>query len=157
MNVFLDTNAIVKLYHQETGTDNLTDFLVRHQGNLIMTVSDLTKIELHSTFLKRVRMKQIGLNNAYQTLSAFDDDARMFNIWEVDYAVKETAAALLKDIAHIKSLRTLDAIQLSTAIISNQIIPVDYFVTSDKKLLKVTKDYFAAFNPEETSIPSSLP
>lgn len=150
MNVFLDTNAVVKLYHEEDGTDNLTNFLVRHRSNLIMAVSDLTRIELHSTFLKRVRMKQINLNDAYQVLMAFDDDSHMFNIWEIDDDVKEAATALLKDIAHKKSLRTLDAIQLSTAIVSNQIIPVDYFVTSDKKFLKVTKDYFAAFNPEET-------
>lgn len=151
MNVFLDTNAIVKLYHQEAGTDSLTDFLARHRSNLIVTVSDLTRIELHSTFLKRVRMKQIKLTNAYQTLAAFDDDAQMFNIWEVDNTVKETAAALLKDIADKRSLRTLDAIQLSSAIISNQIIPVNYFVTSDKKLLKVAQDYFAVFDPEDTS------
>jgi hypothetical protein len=61
MNVFLDTNAVVKLYHQEAGTDNLTSFLTIHQSDLIITISDLTKIGLHSTFLKRVRMKQIDL------------------------------------------------------------------------------------------------
>jgi len=43
----------------------------------------------------------------------------------------------------------LDAIQLSTAIVSHQIIPIDYFVTSDKKLFKVAKDYFPTFNPLE--------
>jgi predicted nucleic acid-binding protein len=69
MNIFLDTNAVVKLYHQENGTDNLTDFLTLHQSDLIITISDLTKIELHSTFLKRVRMKQIDLKAVYQALS----------------------------------------------------------------------------------------
>lgn len=150
MNVFLDTNAVVKLYHQEAGTDNLTNFLALHQADLIITVSDLTRIELHSTFLKRVRMKQIDLTDAYQVLAAFDHDTQMFNIWEVDSDVKENATALLKNIAHQKSLRTLDAIQLSTAIVSHQIIPIDYFATSDKKLLKVAKDYFPVFNPEES-------
>lgn len=152
MNVFLDTNAVVKLYHEEDGTDNLTNFLAQHQSDLIITVSDLPRIELHSTFLKRVRMKQIDLSDAYQVLAAFDHDTQMFNIWAIDSEVKENASALLKNVAHKKSLRTLDAIQLSTAIISHQIISVDYFVTSDKKFFKVAKDYFPAFNPEE-SIP----
>ena len=149
MNAFLDTNAVVKLYHQEAGTDNLTNFLLLHQRDLIITISDLTKIELHSTFMKRVRMKQIDLNDANQALAAFDHDAQRLNIWEVDFEVKEYATALLKSIAHKKSLRTLDAIQLSTALVSHQIIPIDYFVTSDKKLFKVAKDYFLTFNPEE--------
>jgi hypothetical protein len=58
----------------------------------------------------------------------------------------------LNSVAYQRSLRTLDAIQLSTAIVSHQIVPVDYFVTADKKLLKIAKDYFLAFNPEQ-SIP----
>jgi predicted nucleic acid-binding protein len=149
MNVFLDTNAVVKLYHQEAGTDNLTNFLSLHQRDLIITISDLTRIELHSTFMKRVRMKQIDFDAAHEVLAAFDHDAQMFNIWEVDGEVKGHATGLLKNVAHKKSLRTLDAIQLATALVSDQIIPVDYFVTSDKKLLKVSGDYFLNFNPEE--------
>ena len=47
-----------------------------------------------------------------------------------------------------KSLRTLDAIQLSAAIVSHQIFPINYFVGSDKKLLKVAKEYFLIFNPQ---------
>jgi predicted nucleic acid-binding protein len=75
MNVFVDTNAIVKLYHREVGTDNLTNFLILHQSDLIITISDLTKIELHSTFLKRVRMKQIDLKTVYQVFDSFDYNA----------------------------------------------------------------------------------
>lgn len=150
MNAFLDTNAVVKLYHQEAGTDDLTKFLLMHQSDLILTISDLTKIKLHSTFMKRVRMKQIALEVAYQVLAAFDRDIAMFNIWEVDSEVKEYATDLLKNVAHKKSLRTLDAIQLSTALVSHRIIPVNYFVTSDKKLFKVAENYFTSFNPEES-------
>lgn len=152
MNIFLDTNAVVKLYHQETGTDNLTNFLTLHQGDLIITVSDLTKIELHSTFLKRVRMKQIDLKTVYQVFDSFDNDTKMFNVIEVNHEIKKFAITLLNSVASKRSLRTLDAIQLSTAIVSHQTVPVDYFITADKKLLRVAKDYFPTFNPEQ-SIP----
>jgi len=148
MNVLLDTNAVVKLYHQETGTDNLTNFLTLHREDLITTISDLTKIELHSTFLKRVRMKQIDLKTVHQVFDSFDNDAQMFNVIEVNHDIKNFAITLLNSVAHKRSLRTLDAIQLSTAIVSHQTVPVDYFVTADKKLLRIAKDYFPAFNPE---------
>jgi predicted nucleic acid-binding protein len=152
MNIFLDTNAVVKLYHQENGTDNLTDFLTLHQSDLIITISDLTKIELHSTFLKRVRMKQIDLKAVYQVFESFDSDTKMFNVIEVNHEIKKFAITLLNSVAYKRSLRTLDAIQLSSAIVSHQIVPVDCFVTADKKLLKIAKDYFSSFNPEQ-SIP----
>ncbi|MGH7495663.1 MAG: hypothetical protein ACREOO_25180 [bacterium] len=58
MNVFLDTNAIVKLYHQESGTDDLTNFLTLHQGNLIITISDLAKIGLYSTSMPLIQSRQ---------------------------------------------------------------------------------------------------
>ncbi len=148
MNVFLDTNAVVKLYHQEIGTDNLTDFLARNATNLIITITDLTRIEFHSTFLKRVRMKQIDLKAVYQVFAAFDIDAKMFNIIEVDDEVKKFSITLLDGLAYQKSLRTLDAIQLATAIVSHQLVPVDYFITADKKLLKIAKGYFSSLNPE---------
>ncbi len=151
MNIFLDTNALVKLYHQEVGTDNLTEFLTLHQSDLIITISDLTKIELHSTFLKRVRMKQIDLKTVYQVFDSFDHDAQMFNLVEVDREIKKFAISLLNSVAYKRSLRTLDAIQLSAAIVSHQIVPIDYFVTADKKLLKIAKDYFPAFNPEQST------
>ena len=150
MNVFLDTNAVVKLYHQEAGADNLTNFLALHQGDLTVTISDLTKIELHSTFLKRVRMKQIDLKTVYQVFDSFDNDAKMFNVIEVTHEIKKLAITLLNAVAHKRSLRTLDAIQLAAAIVSHKIVPVDYFVTADKKLLKITQDYFPAFNPEQS-------
>lgn len=58
MNLFLDTNALVKLYHEEAGTEALSEFLHRHADNLIITISDISRIELHSAFLRRVRTEE---------------------------------------------------------------------------------------------------
>jgi len=147
MNLFLDTNAVAKLYHREAGTDNLMAFLKLHKQNLVITLSDLTRIELHSTFLKQVRMKQITLETAAGVLAAFDRDLGMFNVVVVEEEIKDFAIDLLKSVAAQKSLRTLDAIQLSTALVFERVLPIDYFITSDKKLLKVAKDYFSVFDP----------
>jgi predicted nucleic acid-binding protein len=97
-------------------------------------------------------MKQIDLKAVYQVFESFDSDTKMFNVIEVNHEIKKFAITLLNSVAYKRSLRTLDAIQLSSAIVSHQIVPVDCFVTADKKLLKIAKDYFSSFNPEQ-SIP----
>jgi len=47
------------------------------------------------------------------------------------------------------SLRTLDSLQLASAIYSNNYSKIDYFVSSDKKLLNIVKEFFQIINPEE--------
>ena len=113
------------------------------------SISDLTKIEFHSVFLKKVRVSEIDFLSAKKVFTAFDSDIRYFNVIEVDTIVKNFALNLLDLLASIKSLRTLDAIQLSSAIIFHQFVPINYFVCSDKKLLNVAKEYFSVFNPEK--------
>lgn len=62
MNLFLDTSAIIKLYHNEEGTVNLVKFLKQSNSqNLILTISELAEIEFRSAFLKRVRTKEFNL------------------------------------------------------------------------------------------------
>lgn len=156
MNIFLDTNAVAKLYHREAGTDNLMSFIKLHKRDLVITLSDVTRIELHSAFFKQVRMKQLDLETAVRVLIAFERDLGMFNVIEVGEEIKDFAIVLLKSVAAQKGLRTLDAIQLSTALISEQVLPIDYFVTSDKKLITAAKDYLAIFDPEQTRAPRSL-
>jgi hypothetical protein len=91
------------------------------------------------------------LKTVFQVFDSFDNDAKMFNISEVNHEIKKFAITLLNSVAYQRSLRTLDAIQLSSAVVSHQIMPVEYFATADKKLLKVAKDYFPAFNPEQSA------
>lgn len=151
MNFFLDTSAVVKLYHEELGTENLVKFLEVHSDKLFITISDLTKIEFHSTFLRRVRSDEIGLSTANEIFKYFDADIEMFYVIKVDDIVKKFSIQLLDITACKKSLRTLDAIQLSAAIVSHQVLPVDYFISSDKELLNVSNEYFSIFNPEDRS------
>jgi len=149
MNLFLDTNALVKLYHEEAGTENLSEFLCRYADNLIITISDLSRIELHSAFLRRVRTGEIEQSVADEIFKGFDSDARMFNVVETDHVVKIFSVRILDVFGGKRSFRTLDAIQLSTAIISHQTVPINYFISSDKKLLKIAEEYFIIFDPED--------
>ena len=149
MNVYLDTSAIIKLYHQEVGSDELLAFLRCYADDLVLTVADITRTEFHSAFLRRVRTGEIPINPVYRVFDAFDRDLSMFNQIPVEETVKNLAVTLLDNIAHQRGLRTLDAFQLAAALFCHQIIPVDRFVTSDHRFLGVAQNYFTVFNPED--------
>lgn len=152
MNLFIDTSALVKLYHKEAGTESLTKLFHHYTNDLVITIADISKIEFHSAFLKRVRTKEIELETVKKVFESFDRDSQLFNVVEVDTVVKNLAIQLLTNIAYQINLRTLDAIQLASAIISNQIVSIDYFVVCDKNLVDVSKKYFHTFNPEIETI-----
>ncbi|MFQ5771587.1 MAG: type II toxin-antitoxin system VapC family toxin [bacterium] len=149
MNLFLDTSAVVKLYHHEEGTDNLLNFLKQYSTDLILTISDITKIEFHSAILKRVRMNEIELDIAKQVFSDFEKDMELMNVVEIDKSIKNRAVQILDELAPTRNFRTLDSLQLSSAIILNESFPIDYFIASDERLLDVVKLYFPIYDPVE--------
>jgi uncharacterized protein len=149
MNIFLDTNAIVKLYHKEHGTTNLNNFIEDNKDDLILTITDLSKLEFHSVFYKEVRTGNFEIGKALEVFSLFNRDLNSFNIIEITSNIKEFAVDLLNKYGIKNSLRTLDSMQLAGAIYFDNFFKVDYFISSDKKLLNVAKDFFFTFNPED--------
>ena len=148
MNLFLDTSAIIKLYHNEEGTVNLVKFLKQSNSqNLILTISELAEIEFRSAFLKRVRTKEIKINIVKEVFSDFDKDLNFINVVEIDRTIKEKAIELLNEHAIVNSLKTLDSLQLASAIIFNQNLSFDYFIASDQKLLEIARLYFKTYDP----------
>jgi uncharacterized protein len=148
MNLYLDTNALIKLYHSEAGTDNLVELLDKNADDLVLTISDIARIEFYSAFFKRVRKKEISPKKVLKVFSSFEDDIYMFNVIEVDNIVKSTGVDLLKKEAVTLALTTLDSIQLAAAITAHNLFPVDVFVTSDTKLINIAEKYFRTYNPE---------
>lgn len=149
MNFFLDTSAVVKIYHQEKGTEKITQHLAGIPEELFLTTSDLTKIELHSTLLKKYREKKIDDKSLAEVFQLFDVDFQKYNIIVVDGIIKNIALSLIDNLGIKYSLRTLDSLQLASAIFSNNYSKIDFFVSSDKKLLNIAKEYFQIINPEE--------
>ena len=152
MNLFFDTSAVVKLYHKETGTNNLINFLQRHSDSLTLLIADISRLEFRSAMMKRVRIKEIKLKTAQNMVETFDNDMQRFNVVEVNIMAKNLAMQFLEGIAPKANLGTLDAIQLSTSVLIHQWIEIDYFVACDKRLLSFAKQYFNTFNPEIETI-----
>jgi len=152
MNLFMDTSALIKLYHQEVGSQNLINSLYRYADNLVITITDISRVECYSALMKRVRIKEMSLKAIEEALYLFEQEIKNFQVVEVDIVAKELAIHLLSKIAHQRNLATLDAMQLATAILSHQMFAIDYFVACDKRLLNFAKPYFNTFNPEIETI-----
>lgn len=78
----------------------------------------------------------------------FDKDFQKFNIIIVDNFIKTLSLQMLDILGTKYSLRTLDSLQLSSAVYANNYSKIDYFVSSDKKLLNIAKEFFQVINPE---------
>jgi uncharacterized protein len=113
MNVFLDTSALVKLYHDEEGTTELMAILTR--GIDEIWLSELAMLEFRSALWKKVRTGELPKSDAVRVVECFENDQNKFRWVRLDPSVILQASALLMKYGG-KGLRTLDSIQLATAL-----------------------------------------
>ncbi len=138
---YFDTSALIKLYHEETGTDNITDMINSENPDIV--ISDLTTIEMVSALAKKVRMKDIDEDIFKEVVLAFEDDIRFFDVVEIDETIKVRAVELLKSIGLKRGLNTLDALQLSYALCASENELIDRFIVSDSILGDIlAKSYY---------------
>ena len=133
MNIFLDTCSLFKLYHREVGSEDL-ERLFSSLSISAVFLSDLTKIEFTSTIWKKVRTREITEMQAQTTLALFEADFDKYSFIVTDSLVIEQARLLVSKNG-TQGLRTLDSIQLSTAISLRE--NVGLFCTADKLLLSL--------------------
>lgn len=146
---FLDTNALVKLYHLEEGSARLSDFLEAAGEDLFLTIADIAVIEFHSAVLKHVRTREIDIETAREAFSCLESDMAMYHVVSVDQAVKGVALRLLDDLGATAPLRTLDSLHLAAALEANGLAPIDYFVTSDSGFKRSASRFFRVFDPQK--------
>ena len=127
MKIFLDTSSLFKLYHQEEGTEEL-EKVFSHAKITHIFLSEIAKVEFTSTIWKKVRTKEITVEQAEITLELFESDFAKYNFETTDSLILEQARNLTTKYG-MEGLRTLDSIQLSTCItLAKQI---DAFYTAD--------------------------
>ncbi len=127
MKIFLDTSSLFKLYHKETGTAELEEMFSAAKITSIY-LSEISKIEFTSTVWKKVRTKKISELEANTTLELFETDFVKYSFIATDSIIIEQARIFTTKYG-IRGLRTLDSIQLSTAVFLSQ--RVDVFFTAD--------------------------
>jgi predicted nucleic acid-binding protein len=127
MKIFLDTSALIKLYHQESGTQEIESLFNNFKITAIY-LSELAKIEFTATIWKKVRTKEISENTVKITITLFETDFDKFSFISIDSMILEQSRSLFSDCG-VHGLITISTIQLSTAISLKTYS--DLFTTSD--------------------------
>lgn len=130
MKAFFDTSSIFKLYHKEEGTQALLQIIDSGKVESIF-ISELTKLEFSSTIWKKIRTKEIDESTGTKIISLFSEDLSKFDIIPIDKEIIQNAGQVL-NLYGLSGLRTLDSIQLSTALFLKN--KVNLFLTSDNLL-----------------------
>ena len=130
MKLFLDTSVLFKLYHREADTAKF-ELIFSNFRITNVFLSEITKIEFASTIWKKVRTGEITSEQANVTLKLFTNDFEKYTFISTDSLVLEQARNLVSKYG-LQGLRTLDSIQLATAVLLSH--QAELFLTADKLL-----------------------
>ena len=145
---FLDTSALVKNDHAETGTADVQRML-REAGSEFF-ISRLATVEMLSGFAGKVRTGLFSISHFDKLRRRFLADVRKrmvrpIRVVNVHYQI---AGDLIGKHAMSRPLRTLDAIQLAVALDFHRSFPIDHFVCADQRLCDVaTLEGLKVINP----------
>jgi predicted nucleic acid-binding protein len=141
---FFDTSALVKRYHRESGSDRV-NAIFDDQGNVLI-VSELAIVEVASALQRKRYRGEITVQAMNDALAQFDN--AVLN----DLIVAGFRSGFIqqaRDLVWQHGLRTLDALQLTTALEFRALAPV--FVCTDDRLCRVAGNVgLTILNPEAT-------
>jgi predicted nucleic acid-binding protein len=146
---FFDTSAAVKHYHAELGSAKVDALLAETGARHFL--SDLVLVEFHSVMARLVRSGTIAVGTFHLARRRFLADITG-GVWQVLPVLATDfhhAQQLLLKHGLTRRLRTLDAIQLATALALHARVPLDAFVIADANLGSIaTAESFTVLNPE---------
>ena len=133
MNVFLDTSTLFKLYHREEGSSELDAFLDEHEIDHFY-ISEIALVEFCSAATRRFRMGEMSVEQMNDTITLFGKDYTNYRIVKIDSDLLSEAKRLTV-LRKSEGLKTLDAIQLASAIAVKDVISI--VKTNDERLKKI--------------------
>lgn len=137
---FLDSSALVKHYHQESGSQAV-EGLFNPRGNKLF-VSSLALVEVHSAFARLVREGVLTDRDFAIVIARMESDvsAGILTAAAISSRRLEAASVILRTHGLTNTIRTLDAIHLATAQALHHRSPIAAFVAADKRLLASAAD-----------------
>lgn len=137
MTYFLDTSALVKVYHRELGTERVLSI---YKGQSEIALSELSKVEFISAIHRKYREKEINRTTLNLLIEKFREDMEVggrYEVLEFSPVIIDEAFQLVLKYGRTSSLRTLDSIQL--AFFELYCDEGTIFVCSDAKLVEIAK------------------
>lgn len=151
---FFDASAFVKRYHAEPGSNVVESIFDTAKGRI--AVSKLGIVEASSSFARRLRTGTITRNEFMSVCRRIDSDviSKQFRVVRVTVPHFNFAERLIRRIAPVRGLRSLDSLQLAVALsFQNPANPVT-FVCSDLALCAIAaSEGLAVLNPETDPAP----
>ncbi len=135
MKAFLDSSSLIKLYHQEEGSDFVMKALSSDIREIFL--SELAILEFRSALWKKIREKEIEEYAAIEVIKCFQNDGDNFQWIMLQSDIVESASHLLMEYGN-RGLRTLDSLQLAAALTLRDEECI--FLTSDKLLRTLFKE-----------------
>ncbi len=135
MKAFLDSSSLLKLYHKEPDSDIIIKVLSSDIKELF--ISELSILEVRSAVWKKVRTGELSTNIASRVILYFQKDYNKFQWIKLESNIIKTASELLMKYGN-KGLRTLDSLQLASALVLKDETCI--FITSDKLLDSLFKE-----------------
>lgn len=130
MKIFIDTSSLIKLYFREPGTSKLDKIFAENHLTEIY-ISEITKIEFFSAIYKKLRTKDLQLQNVNDIINAFITDEHNYSLILIDREIISISQNLIVKYG-VQGLRSLDAIQFASAYSVRNTIDL---AISDDKLL----------------------
>ena len=148
MRLFVDTSALVKLFHIEEGTERVMAWV--EQADQGVYVLDVAAVEFLSAVYRRLRAREITDAEMQEAVAGFRAQWTNFHVEPLGHAVVCEAESLIEQHGRSAGLRTLDALHLSAfSLIAEE---GWRFVTADTNQAQVARALgWTVLNPLETS------
>ena len=131
---YIDTSLLVKRYVTEPGSDELDNYLLGTQPTLF--VSELTRLELASTFSRKQREGRMSKNHQAALLLQVDEDvlSGTLRLVHLQNTIIRQGLTLMQTLQ--QAIATLDAIHLASAMHQG----MEIFMTDDKQLARAATE-----------------
>ncbi len=132
--LFVDTSSLFKFYYPEPGSDAVEERMVAADR---IAIAELTRLEFVSVAVRKVRQRELSRGAYARVVSSFDEDclSRAYALVPLTGEVVEEARSLMDRLGIEQPLRTLDSLQLASALK----VGADQFMCHDDKLAAVAK------------------
>lgn len=98
MNVFLDSSALFKLYHEEEGSDEMLSLFQENEIEGVF-LAEITIIEFISAVSKKTRTEELTLAQAELLISSFEKDLDKYTFSPQTESIVRSSVTLIKNIA----------------------------------------------------------
>src|SRR5512142_3574790 len=146
---FLDTSALVKHYHAETGTAGV-DRLISMLGAELL-IARVALVETISAFAIKVRTGAFDPAEFARLRGLFATHVarRRYQVVRLLNAHYDRAQDLVTSYGLTRQVRTLDALHLAVALHLHRMASLNHFVCADQRLCDIaTLEGLAVLNPE---------